>query len=275
MRSLYEQIQETKAFLIEEGYGSIDIGIVLGTGLGGFINHVDVIRTLDYSAIPNYPSATVEFHSGKLVLASHAGKKLLIMQGRFHYYEGHSFESVGFGIRVMKALGAYCLLMSGAAGTMRADWKKGDLMLLKDHIHLLPGNPLIGVNDERLGPRFPDMHEAYDRKIGTQLKSIALANGISLREGVYVSAQGPMLETAAEYGFLQKIGADAVGMSTTPEVIVANHSGLAVACVVVLTDECDPENLQPINITELLAIAGNAEQKLISLFKGLIEAQSA
>jgi purine-nucleoside phosphorylase len=270
MKTLFERIEETKDFLIQKGIESIDLGVVLGTGLGSFIHHVEVLNSIDYEEIPNFPTATVEFHSGKLILAQHAGKKLLIMQGRFHFYEGHSFESVGFGIRIIKALGAKILLMSGAAGKMRPDWNKGDLMLLKDHIHLLPGNPLIGLNDDRLGPRFPDMHQAYDSEIGAHLKLIALKQGIMLREGVYVSAQGPMLETAAEYGFLQLIGADAVGMSTTPEVIVANHSGLKVACVVVLTDECDPKNLQPINIAELLAVAGKAEQHLISIFKGLI-----
>jgi purine-nucleoside phosphorylase len=192
------------------------------------------------------------------------------MQGRFHYYEGHAFEHIAYGIRTFKALDAAFIIMSGAAGTMRKDWRKGDLMMINDHIHLLPGNPLIGVNDERLGPRFPDMSEAYDTSLQHHLMEAALSLGIELRSGVYVSAQGPMLETAAEYRFLSRIGADAVGMSTTPEVIVANHSGIPIACVVVLTDECDPDDLQPIDIPELLAVAAKAEKHLIQLIKTVI-----
>lgn len=269
--SLFDQIEESAAFLRARGIDGLDGAIVLGTGLGGLTAQMEILQSIAYDDIPHFPEATVEFHSGKLLFGILEGKRVLVMQGRFHYYEGHDFASIAYGIRVFKAMGAPYVLLSGAAGTMRIDWNKGDLMLVTDHIHLLPGNPLIGNNDERLGPRFPDMSEAYNAGLNRALRAAAEEEAVDLNEGVYVSAQGPMLETAAEYRYLRNIGADAVGMSTTPEVIVANHARLPVACVVVLTDECDPDNLQAINIPALLAVAAKAEKKLIRLIKNTIQ----
>jgi purine-nucleoside phosphorylase len=193
------------------------------------------------------------------------------MNGRFHYYEGYAMDQVAFPVRVMKQLGIEILLISNAAGAMNLNWKKGDLMLINDHINLLPSNPLIGKNIDELGPRFPDMSEAYDKKFLEKMSQLAQQLNILLRSGVYVAVPGSMLETPAEYRFLRRIGADAVGMSTVPEVIVARHMGMRVLAISVLTDECDPDNLKPVDITEIIAVAGKAEQKLSTLFSAFVE----
>lgn len=267
---LYDNIQEASTFLRSKGFGGADTGIILGTGLGKIVDELGNKTEVSYDEIPHFPLATVEFHQGKLIQGTLNGVTVICMQGRFHYYEGYDMEQVSFPIRVMKALGVQQLLLSGAAGAMNLDWKKGDLMMITDHINLQPSNPLIGPNDARLGTRFPDMSEAYANRIQGLIRKAAITSAVNVQEGVYVSVPGPMLESPAEYRFLHRIGADAVGMSTVPEVIVARHAQMQVGAVIVLTDECDPDNLQPIDIPELLRVAGEAEGRLINLIKTLI-----
>ena len=265
------KIQETVEFLKRKGITAPEIGIVLGTGLGNLATKITTEIEIEYSQIPHFPEATVEFHSGKLIFGTIEGKKVLAMKGRFHFYEGYDFQQITLPIRVMKLLGINYLLLSNAAGGMNLKWKKGDLMLIDDHINLLPGNPLIGKNLDTFGPRFPDMSQPYSDKLNTMLATIATEKGITLHKGVYVAVTGPNLETRAEYRFLRTIGADAVGMSTVPEVIVANHMSLPCVAVSVLTDECDPDNLQPVDISEIIAVAGKADDMLSKLLKHTIE----
>lgn len=266
------QINETAAFLRHLGVANPDVGIILGTGLGNhLIKEILEPIVIDYASIPHFPVSTVEFHKGQLIAGRIGRKKVLAMHGRFHYYEGYSLQQVTFPVRVMKALGAKYLMMSNAAGSMNTSWKKGELMLIDDHINLLPDNPLRGIKDESFGPRFPDMSQPYARELNDLLRVIAREEGITLREGVYVCVMGPNLETRAEYRFLLGIGADAVGMSTVPEVIVANHCGLPCCAISVLTDDCDPDHLQPANIAEIIAIAGKAEKVLTRLYIKLID----
>lgn len=269
-----QQVNETVAYLKQRGIHSLDVGIILGTGLGNLATEIQPEIEILYSDIPHFPEATVEFHAGKLIYGTLAGKRVLAMKGRFHFYEGYSFQQITLPVRVMKLLGARYLLTSNAAGGMRPDLRKGDLLLINDHINLQPGNPLIGRNVDAWGSRFPDMSCPYSTVLNDGLKKVAAELDISLKEGVYVAVTGPNLETRAEYRFLQRIGADAVGMSTVPEVIVANHMSLPCAAVSVITDECDPDHLQPVNIEEIIAVAGKAELKLTKLFKRLIETLS-
>lgn len=264
------KIVQTVDFLRNRGLHNSEIGIVLGTGLGKLVSEIDVEVEIAYEDIPNFPVATVEFHSGKLIYGKLEGKQVLAMSGRFHYYEGYNMQEITFPIRVMKFLGVKKLLLSNAAGCMNLDWAKGDLMLLDDHINFLPDNPLFGKNMDELGPRFPDMSEPYNFELNQKLKRIANESGIPLHEGVYVAVGGPNLETRAEYRMLRKWGADAVGMSTVPEVIVANHMDMPCCCVSVLTDDCDPDNLQKVDIQDIIETAGKAEEKMIILFKKLI-----
>lgn len=267
-----DQIKETAAFLKENGFANPQIGIILGTGLGNqFVSKIKVEKEMSYKDIPHFPVATVEFHSGKLIYGEVNGKKVVAMQGRFHFYEGYNMKQVTFPVRVMKLLGIKYLLVSNAGGSMNLDWKKGDLMLLEDHINLLPDNPLVGPNLDELGPRFPDMSNPYDSSMNTTLEDIAIEKGITLNKGVYVAVSGPNLETRAEYRFLRNIGADVVGMSTVPEVIVANHMSLPCCAISVLTDDCDPDNLMPVNIDEIIEAAGQAEPKLTELYIELIK----
>ncbi|NVO19244.1 MAG: purine-nucleoside phosphorylase [Bacteroidetes bacterium] len=266
---MYSTILETSDFLRDKGITTPEIGIVLGTGLGKLVNEIEIILELDYSEIPHFPVSTVEFHKGKLIFGLLHGKKVLAMQGRFHLYEGYTLRQVTFPIRVMKLLGVKWLLLSNAAGAMNPAYKKGELMLLNDHINLLPDNPLTGRNIDEMGPRFPDMSQPYSNILNSILRKIAFDLNIKLHEGVYVAVSGPNLETRAEYRFLRLIGADAVGMSTVPEVIIANHMGLPCAAISVLTDECDPDNLIPADIDDIIRTAGIAEEKLIRLFSNL------
>lgn len=267
-----DQLKETVEFLKGKGFDRPEIGVVLGTGLGGgFVSKMDITQQIDYTDIPNFPVATVEFHSGKLIFGEIDGKKVIAMQGRFHYYEGYSMQQITFPIRVLKMLGIKFLLISNAAGNMNMKWQKGELMLIDDHINLLPDNPLRGPNIDELGPRFPDMSQPYDARLNNMLEGIAKKKKITLRKGVYVSVIGPNLETRAEYRFLRNIGADAVGMSTVPEVIVANHMSLPCCAISVLTDDCDPDNLQPANIEEIIKIAGEAEVQLTEVYVELIK----
>lgn len=269
---MLREIQEAVAFINAKGVADPEVGVILGTGLGtGFVNEMKIITEINYSDIPHFPIATVEFHSGKLIFGEMGGKKVLAMQGRFHYYEGYTMKQVTFPVRVLKTLGIKNLLISNAAGNLNMDWTKGDLMLIDDHINLLPENPLVGANLDELGPRFPDMSQPYNHDLGDALEQIAEELDQNLRKGVYVSVTGPNLETRAEYRFLKTIGADAVGMSTVPEVIVANHMSLPCCAISVLTDDCDPDNLQPANIEEIIEVAGKSEVKLTALYVELIK----
>lgn len=265
-----KKIKETVGFLKSLGIESPQIGIVLGTGLGKLVDDIDIEIIIDYADIPNFPVSTVEFHTGKLIYGTLRGKKVLVKQGRFHYYEGYTLQEITFSIRVMKLLGIEYLLLSNACGAMNPDFKKGSLMLIEDHINLLPGSPLIGKNIDELGPRFVDMSEPYSKFLNEKIISVAERNNIELNKGVYVVMAGPNLETAAEYRFLQIIGADVVGMSTVPEVIVANHMNLPCAAISVITDVCNPDDLEPIDVPDVLKTANLAEPKLIKLYSDLI-----
>ncbi len=268
---MIKYINETAKYLQDKGFDNPEIGIILGTGLGKLIEEVEVIKKVSYNHIPNFPTATVEFHKGKLIFGVLEGKKVIVMQGRFHFYEGYTLQDVTFPVRIMKALGIHTLLISNASGAINLNFKKGELMLIEDHINLQGSSPLAFKGIEKLGERFTDMSEPYNSDLNTAFKNIAKTNNIKLHEGVYASVVGPQLETRAEYRMLKIIGADAVGMSTVPEIIVANHLNLKAAAVSVLTDECDPSNLKPININEIIAMAGKAEPNMITLFKELIK----
>jgi len=265
-----EKIYEALTYLKSRGIVYPDTGIILGTGLGKMVKHLHVEQSIHYSEIPHFPVSTVEFHNGTLLYGKMEGKQVIAMHGRFHYYEGYTLKQITFPIRVMKLLGIQRLLISNAGGSMNPEFKKGTLMLLDDHINLLPDNPLIGHNYDELGPRFPDMSEPYSQQLNDQLIQIAAENNITLHKGVYVAVAGPNLETRAEYRYLRTIGADVVGMSTVPEVIVANHMKLPCAAISVITDECDPDNLKPICLKDLLETAAVAEDDLIVLIRELL-----
>lgn len=264
-------ITESTEYLKSKGFDNPEVGIILGTGLGQLLNEVEVIAEASYNHIPNFPTATVEFHKGKLIYGNLAGKKVVVMQGRFHVYEGYTLQDVTFPVRIMEKLGIKTLLVSNAAGAVNLNFKKGELMLIDDHINLQGGSPLAFKGVSELGERFTDMSTPYDAEINSKIESIAKSENIQLHKGVYASVVGPQLETRAEYRMLKIIGADAVGMSTVPEIIVANHLGLKAAAVSVLTDECDPDNLEPVNIQEIIAMANKAEPKMIVLFTELIK----
>jgi purine-nucleoside phosphorylase len=264
-------IDESVAFLQQRGFDTPEIGIILGTGLGQIIDHVEIEAEMSYNHIPNFPTATVEFHKGKLIYGSLGGKKVILMQGRFHLYEGYSLKDVTFPVRVMHALGIKKLLVSNASGAINLNFKKGEIMLIDDHINLQGGSPLAFKGVEHLGERFIDLSTPYDLEMNTKLEAIAEEHNITLHKGVYASVVGPQLETRAEYRYLKIIGADAVGMSTVPEIIVANHLGLPVSALSVLTDECNPDDLKPVNIGDIIAHAVKAEPNMITLFTKLIE----
>src|SRR2546428_6130583 len=239
-----------------------EFGIILGTGLGKLVNDMDVKYELMYSNIPNFPIATVEFHTGKLIFGEISGKKVVAMQGRLHYYEGYSMQQITFPVRVMNLLGAEKLFVSNACGCLNPDYRKGDLMIIEDHINLLPDNPLRGHNLDYFGPRFPDMSMPYDKELISKAQKIAKINQIKAHTGVYVSVSGPNLETRAEYRYLRIIGGDVVGMSTVPEVIVANHMKMPVFAISVVTDEGFPDTLKSVNIQDIIAVAEKAEPKM-------------
>jgi len=248
-----------------------DVAIILGTGLGGLAGRIAVEETIEYADIPAFPLSTVESHAGRLLCGSLSGKTVVAMQGRFHRYEGYSLAQVTFPVRVLRALGAGTLIVSNACGGMHPLWAAGDLMLIADHINLLGDNPLIGPNDDRLGPRFPDMSEPYDRTLRGVARTVAAELKVTLREGVYVSVPGPNLETRAEYRFLRGIGADVVGMSTVPEVIVAIHGGMRVLGISIITDQCLPDALEPASVEKIIAVASRAEPNLTALVCGVLE----
>jgi len=248
-----------------------DVAIVLGTGLGGLAREIDVAAVVEYVDIPGFPLSTVESHAGRLLCGTLGGRTVVAMQGRFHRYEGYTLQQVTFPVRVLRALGAASLVVSNACGGMREDWAPGELMLIADHINLLGDNPLVGENDDRLGPRFPDMSAPYDAGLRALARDVAAEQGTVLREGVYVAVPGPSLETRAEYRMLRTIGADVVGMSTVPEVIVAVHGGMRVLGVSIITDQCIPETLVPAELATIIATAGRAEPTLTALVRGVLE----
>lgn len=266
-----KQLDESTAYLQSKGFLEPEVGIVLGSGLGKLVDEIEDSIVAHYNHIPFFPLATVEFHSGKLIYGTLEGKKVVVMQGRFHLYEGYELPDVTYPIRVMHQLGIRKLLISNAAGAINLNFKKGDLMLIEDHMNLQGGSPLAFSNVADFGERFVDMSNPYDTDMRRQLEKVAAGLDLQLHKGVYASVVGPQLETRAEYRMLKVLGADAVGMSTVPEVIVANHLRLPVVAVSVLTDECDPDNLQPVDIREILEIAGSTEPKMINLFKALVK----
>ena len=243
-----------------------DAAIILGTGLGMLADKIETELEVAYTDIPGFPRSTVESHVGKLIFGRLGGKRVVAMQGRFHAYEGYSQADIAFPVRVVKALGAKALLISNAAGAVNLNFRKGELMLLDDHINLLGGSPLTGVTENR----FVDLAAPYDAALNDAFRQTAKDEGLTLHEGVYACVHGPHLETRAEYRYIRMIGADAVGMSTVPEVITANHIGLPCAAISVLTDECDPDNLQPVSIPEIMAAAAEAEPKLCRLVEGVL-----
>lgn len=268
---MIKALEETTEFLQARGFEDPEIGIILGTGLGKLVDELEIISEVSYNHIPGFPTATVEFHKGKLIFGKLDDKKVVVMQGRFHIYEGYTLWDVTFPVRVMKRLGIKKLLVSNAAGAINPEFKKGEIMLIDDHINLQGGSPLAFRGVERLGTRFTDMSAPYDQESGRIMQDIAKEHNITLRKGVYASVVGPQLETRAEYRYLKIIGADAVGMSTVPEVIVANHLGIPVAAVSVLTDEGNPDDLQPVDIQDIIEAAGKAEPHMITLFRELIK----
>jgi purine-nucleoside phosphorylase len=263
---------EEAASVVRETFGARpEAAIVLGTGLGQVAAEIEDAVAIEYASIPGFPLSTVESHAGRLLCGTLGGKTVVAMQGRFHRYEGYSLAQVTFPIRVLHALGASVLIVSNACGGLHPLWSTGDVMLIADHINLLGDSPLIGPNDDRLGPRFPDLSAAYDPSLRALARSVARDRGITLREGVYVAVAGPNLETRAEYRFLRAIGADVVGMSTVPEVLVAVHAGMQVLGLSIITDMCLPDALEPATVERILAVANAAEPKLSEIVRGVLE----
>ena len=266
-----DRIDEAVDYLKSKGFGEPEVGIILGTGLGKLLDEVEIEVEASYNHIPYFPTATVEFHKGKLIFGTLEGKKVVVMQGRFHVYEGYSLFDVTFPVRVMKRLGIKRLLVSNASGAINLDYNKGELMMIEDHINLQGGSPLAFHGVEKLGERFVDMSEPYDSAMNAQFEETAKELGIVLHKGVYASVLGPQLETRAEYRYLKIIGADAVGMSTVPEVIVANHLNIPVSAISVITDKGDPDNLEKVDIQDILAMAAKAEPNMVKLFRELLK----
>lgn len=268
---LREQIDRAVAAIRAHTDAAPQVGIIIGTGLGQIGEAIEQTAVIEYDNIPGFPVPTVESHRGRLIFGTLGGKSVVAMQGRFHYYEGYSMEQITFPVRVMKALGASALLVSNACGGMNPLYRRGDIMLIDDHINLLGGNPLIGPNDDTLGPRFPDMSEPYSYELLSLAEEAALDLKIKTHRGVYVAVTGPCLETRAEYRFLRGIGADVVGMSTVPEVIVARHMDMRVFGVSIVTDECFPDNLVPVGIAEILEAAGKAEPSVTKIMVEVVK----
>lgn len=266
-----ERVEEAATVVRERFPDLPDVAVILGTGLGRLGGEIERCLTIDYAEIPHFPLSTVESHAGRLLCGELAGKTVIAMQGRFHRYEGYSLPQVAFPVRVLRALGARTLVVSNACGGLNPLWEPGDLMLIADHINLLGDNPLVGPNDDRLGPRFPDMSEPYDGRLRSLARAVALEQRLTLREGVYVAVPGPNLETRAEYRFLRSIGADVVGMSTVPEVIVAVHGGMRVLGISIITDRCLPDALEPATVEQIIAVANRAEPHLTRLVRGVLE----
>ncbi len=268
---LIEQIQETIEAIRHHTKMEPGIGIILGTGLGGLVKEINKEVEISYADLPHFPVSTVESHEGKLIFGTLAGKQVVAMQGRFHLYEGYTMRQITFPVRVMKFLGVNTLLVSNACGGMNPLYRKGDLMIMTDHINLLGDNPLIGPNHDELGLRFPDMSEPYSNELIELAEQVAIDKKVKVQKGVYVAVSGPNLETKAEYRFLRMIGADVVGMSTVPENIVANHMGMRVLGMSVVTDECFPDSLEPANVVDIIATANKAEPNLTTIMKHVVE----
>lgn len=267
---MLEKIKATSTYIQEQTGYEAEVGIILGTGLGGLAKEIDIEHSLNYSDIPNFPVSTVEGHAGRLIFGHLGGKKIIAMQGRFHFYEGYSLQDVTFPVRVLRQLGVRKLIVSNASGGLNPEYKVGDIMMLTDHINMFPGNPLIGPNLEELGPRFPDMSEAYNLHLRNLARKIALKNDISLEEGVYVGVAGPTFETPAEYKMFRVLGGDAVGMSTVPEVIVARHMNIDVFGISIVTDSGVPGEIVEISHEEVQEVAMKAEPKLSLIIRELI-----
>lgn len=268
--TLSARIAESVAAIRGRTQAAPGIGIILGTGLGGLAARIHVDCAIEYADIPHFPLSTVESHTGRLLVGTLGGKPVVAMQGRFHRYEGYTLQQVTFPVRVMKALGVGTLVVSNACGGMNPLWEPGDLMLMADHINLIGENPLTGPNDDALGPRFPDMSQPYDHALQLLAREVALEGRIPLRSGVYVAVAGPNLETRAEYRMLRMMGADVVGMSTVPEVIVARHGGMRVLGISIITDACLPDALEEADIATIIATAGRAEPNLTRLVEGVV-----
>ncbi len=267
---MLEKINETAAYLKKRTGASPVVGIILGTGLGGLVNEIKKEHVVPYEEIPNFPLSTVEGHSGKLIFGQLGGKSVMAMQGRFHFYEGYDMKEVTFPVRVMQAFGIKDLVVSNASGGVNPDFEIGELMILNDHINMFPTNPLIGVNYPELGPRFPDMSEVYDKELIAQAKDIAAANGVKVSEGIYAGLTGPCLETPAEYLYMRKIGADTVGMSTVPEVIVGRHAGMRCFAISIITDLGVPGKIVKVTLEDILEVAAKAEPKMTLIMNELI-----
>ncbi len=275
MQDLAAHVAQAADVIRQHWQGRPRVGIILGTGLGSVAEEIDSAASLDYQTIPHFPQSTAVGHAGQLVCGTLCGVPLVAMEGRFHAYEGYSHQQITFPVRVMKALGAELLIVSNACGGMNPQFARGDIVVIEDHINLMNGNPLIGVNDETLGPRFPDMCAPYDPVLIDRALQIARRENFAAHRGVYVAVTGPNLETRAEYRFLRAIGADVVGMSTVPEVIVAVHAGMRVLGLSIVTDLCFPDALKPANIDEILATAAEAEPKLRKLVLGILASEAA
>ncbi|NUM79845.1 purine-nucleoside phosphorylase [bacterium] len=271
MSELLQSINEAVQFIHTKTKTEPSVGIILGTGLGALVKDIQIEKEIPYQEIPHFPVSTVESHAGKLIFGKLGGKNVVAMQGRFHFYEGYTMQQITFPVRVMKFLGIKTLLVSNACGGMNPQYLPGDIMIMDDHINLLGDNPLRGKNEDTLGPRFPDMSEPYSRKLIALAEQIALDEKIKVQKGVYVAVMGPNLETRAEYRFLRQIGADVVGMSTVPEVIVANHMGIPSLGFSIVTDECFPDSLKPVDIQKIIKTAGEAEPKMTLIMKRVVE----
>jgi purine-nucleoside phosphorylase len=271
VNNLIELVQETLSVIRKKTDKNYEVGIVLGTGLGGLVKEIEIEHEIDYIDLPHFPLSTVESHKGKLIFGKLGTKSVVAMQGRFHFYEGYTMQQITYPIRVMKFLGVNTLIVSNACGGMNPLYRRGDLMLISDHINLLGDNPLIGKNEDELGPRFPDMSEPYSEELLKIAEEVALENKIKVQKGVYVAVPGPNLETKAEYRFLRNIGADVVGMSTIPENIVANHMGMRVLGISIVTDECFPDSLKKVDVEEIISTAMQAEPKMTLILKEVIK----
>lgn len=262
---------EALRFLQDQTHFQPEYLLILGTGLGQLAEEIEPVHIVEYDKIPHFPVSTVESHQGRLIFGHLGGKPVVAMQGRFHYYEGYSMQQIAFPVRVAKALGAQTLIVSNACGGLNPNYRRGDIMLINDHINFLGDNPLIGANDDQLGPRFPDMSEPYTERLIDIAEHVALDNSIKMHQGVYLAVSGPMLETKAEYRYMRQLGADVVGMSTVPEVIAAVHMGLDVLGISVITDECFPDALEPVSLDDVLKAAGMAEPKMTQVIIGVLE----
>ncbi|UCF78928.1 MAG: purine-nucleoside phosphorylase [Candidatus Eiseniibacteriota bacterium] len=267
---LKNRIDEAASFIRSKSDVSPSIGIILGTGLGQLAKHLQAASTIAYSDIPNFPVSTVEYHAGELMVGTLAGKPVVTMCGRVHYYEGYTMQEVTFPVRVMKALGAHVLIVSSAVGAMNPDFDLGDLVIVRDHINLMGDNPLMGPNDAELGPRFPDMSRPYDNELIRLAEDAARREKVTTHRGILVAVAGPNLETAAEYRFLRSVGADVVGMSVVPENLVAVHGSMRVLGLSVVTDKCIPETLEPADIERILRVAQEAEPRLARIVMDVV-----